>query len=483
MVARAASGTRPRADQPSTASAPRIVASPQTTETNRKRLLIAALVLLALAAIAWYVVRLRAAGPVSYRFAAVEQGDIQQTVSSTGALSAVKTVQVGTQVSGKVVAIFADFNDRVTQGQLVARIDPTLQEQAVRDAQAQLGKAQAQLAQAKAEYDRNVPLANQKFISASEFGTVQVNLSVAQAGVKSAQVTLERARQNLSYTNIYAPISGVVVERNVDAGQTVAASLSAPQLFLIAQDLSQMQILAKVDESDISSIKQGQEVQFTVQPYAGQTFHGSVQQVRLQSVTTDNVVSYTAVVSVANLDGKLLPGMTATVEFVTGSAKNALTVPNGALRYHPSPEELAASGLPATAGQRDTARRRAGGGSTSTGGAAGAGGAARGAGGGGGGGGGGGFGQFGQGGGTRAPRVASAGGGPGTLWTLDANKKLKPIRVRVGLTDNQRTQVTGKDLTNGMQVIVGSMEGVAEASAAPATTNPLAPQRGGGRRF
>jgi HlyD family secretion protein len=452
---------------------------------NKKRIGIIAAVVLVLAAVLWYVMTSRASAAPAYRFATVERGSVQQTVSATGALSAVKTVQVGTQVSGQVAAIYADFNDRVTNGKLLARIDPTLQEQAVRDAQAQLTRAQAQYEQAKAENDRNQPLFAQKFISASEFSTVQVNLSVALAGVKSAQVTLDRARQNLSYTNIYAPISGVVVERDVDVGQTVAASLSAPQLFLIAQDLSQMQILAAVDESDIASIKDSQPVNFTVQSYPGRTFKGVVQQVRLQSKLTDNVVSYTAVVRLENPNGVLLPGMTATVEFITGSASNVLTVPNLALRYRPSPEELAKAGIPAT----DTTRRQPGGGGAGTPGgaapgapgapAAGAPAAGQGAGGAGGrGGAGGAAGSAGQ----RPRRVGGGVGSSGTLYTLDATGKLKAIRVRVGLSDGQRTQVTSDSLQAGMQVIVGTASATSAATTTAPSTNPLTPQRTGGGR-
>lgn len=460
---------------------------------SRKGILIAAVALVAVVAVFWYVRGSRANGDTTYRFATVELGNVQQTVSATGALSAVKTVQVGTQVSGQVAQILVDFNDRVSKGQLLARIDPTLQEQAVRDAQAQLEKAQAQLLQAKQEYDRNAPLAKQQFISATEFGTVQVNLSVAQAGVKSAQVALDKAKQNLSYTNIYAPINGVIIERDVDVGQTVAASLSAPQLFLIAQDLAQMQILAAVDESDISSIKEGQAVKFTVQSFPGRTFNGTVQQVRLQSKLTDNVVSYTAVVTLSNADSQLLPGMTATVEFITGSATNVLTVPNAALRFKPTSDELAASGLPVTTGADSTrggrGRGGAGGASTSVvipgapttptapiaggaagggraSGAAGAGGAAAGA----------GRGRRGTGG-----SGAGGAGSAGSLWALDANKKLKRIPVRVGLSDGQRTQVSGTGLAAGMQVIIGSSGPAVAAPAAP-SANPLAPQGGGGRR-
>ena len=475
MVTSVAPASRPRPEQPRPSSpAPRGPGSPTPGWANRSRILIMAAAVVVLAALAWYFFRSDASGATSYRLGSVTRGEVQQTVKSTGALSAVKTVQVGTQVSGKVVALFVDFNDRVTQGQLLARIDPTLQQQAVTDAQAQLARAQAQLAQARAEYNRNLPLSQDKFISASEFGTVQVNLSVAQAQVKSAQVTLERAKQNLSYTNIYAPINGVVVERNVDAGQTVAASFSAPQIFLIAQDLSQMKIIAAVDESDISSIKQGQAVNFTVQSYPGRTFTGAVQQVRLQSTTTDNVVSYAVVVAVQNPEGQLLPGMTATVEFVTGSARNVLTVPNAALRFRPTAEELAASGLPENAGQ-DTTRRRDAGGSTGAARRAQAGGERR------QGGFGGGFegegGEGGRAGQGQRPRARS--GGFGTIWTENAAGKLEPIRVRTGLSDGQRTQVSSQNpsLKEGVNVIVGSS--LASQSDEPASQSPLTPQRRG----
>jgi HlyD family secretion protein len=465
-------------------------------ESNRRRIIISvSVVVLALLAFWWYRHK-SAQGDTTYRTGAIETGSIKQTVSATGTLNAVKTVQIGTQVSGQVTAEYADFNDHVKKGQLLALIDPTLQQQAVRDAQAQLEKAKAQLSQAQSEYNRNAPLAQQKFISASEFSKFQVNLSVAQATVKSAQVTLDKARQNLSYTNIYSPIDGVVVERNVDVGQTVAASLSAPQLYLIAQDLQQMQILASVDESDIASIKTGQAVQFSVQAYTNQTFTGSVDEVRLQSKLQDNVVSYTVVVKVDNTSGKLLPGMTATVEFITGSADNVMTVPNAALRFTPTPEDLKASGLPPTAG-KDTTRRRGAfgaGGSTQAGGAGAAGAGGQ---------GGGGFGGAGAGGGRagggaagaggaggaagaaggagRTRRAGSGRGGFGTIWVLGADKKIKPYRVRIGLSDGQRTQVMGQGLTVGMQVVIGESSTNVTAPAG-ATANPLTPQRGGGPR-
>ncbi|MCR4339962.1 MAG: efflux RND transporter periplasmic adaptor subunit, partial [Gemmatimonadaceae bacterium] len=302
---------------------------------QRKHIIAAGVAVLVLIAAAWMFTRKSDKEP-PYRFATVERGDLEASVSATGKLGAVTTVQVGTQVSGQVSAIHVDFNDRVKKGQLVARIDPTLQQQAVRDALAGLERVQAERAQALREYDRNKQLFDRKVLTEAEFNNAQYALAIANASMKSAQVTLDRARQNLSYTSIYAPIDGIVVERNVDVGQTVAASLSAPQLFLIANNLSRMQILASVDESDIGLIKDGQEVRFSVQAYPDENFKGTVRQVRLQSVTQENVVNYTAVVEVDNSSGKLLPGMTATVDFLTGAAKNVLLVPNAALRVRPT---------------------------------------------------------------------------------------------------------------------------------------------------
>jgi len=465
--------------------------------TKKTRLAVGAVVVAVAAGALWIYRNAEAHEPPAYRFATVTRGNLESTVSATGALSAVTTVQVGTQVSGQVSQLYVDFNDRVKKGQLLARIDPTLQQQAVLDAQAGLVRAQADLERSKAEYDRNKVLYDQKVLTATEFNTAQYNYTVAQASVKSAQVALDRARKNLSYTEIYAPIDGVVVERNVDVGQTVAASLSAPQLFLIANDLSQMQILASVDESDIGLIHEGQDARFTVQAYPNQTFTGTVRQVRLQSATTENVVNYTVVVSVANPKGTLLPGMTATVEFLTGSANDALIVPNAALRFRPTPEMMAAAGVSATgaprsaadsvafAARRDSLRKaRAAAGGTGSG----VGGAASGQGGAAGGqagatrGGTAGSAPNGAGGasaagGTRS-RSSSGGSRPGIaqLWYVNAAGKPAVMRVRTGLSDGQNTQVIGPDVREGMQVIVGSA--VASTTTPAATsTSPFQQQR------
>lgn len=382
----------------------------------------------------------------AYRTAAVERGNLEATVAATGTLGAVTTVQVGTQVSGQVSAIYADFNSKVKKGQLIARIDPTLQQQAVQDAQAGVERAQATLTQTKLEYDRNKLLHDQKIVTDPEFNTAQLNYQLARANATSAQIALDKARQNLSYTSIYAPIDGVVVERDVDVGQTVAASLSAPQLFVIAKDLSQMQILATVDESDIGQIKNDQPVSFTVQAYPGQTFAGTVRQVRINSTTVNNVVNYTAVVTVANPNGKLLPGMTSTAKFLVGSANDALSVPNAALRFRPPTASNASGNASGTSAAARTRVRSA---------STGAAGAARGA--------------------TRDSTMS-------TLWYVDSTKTLEPIRVHTGLTDGTRTQVIGNGIKEGMQIVVGTSTGTA-APTTDASKNPLQPQtQGAGRR-
>jgi len=367
---------------------------------TRLKITAAAIVAIILAGTAWFHKRADGSEAPVYRSATIQRGSVKPIVSATGTLSAVKTIQVGTQVSGQVAAIYADYNQHVRKGQLLASIDPALQNQAVEEAQAQLERALATMAQAQGDYTRNKQLFEWKVITASEFSAAQSNFSVQKATVKSAQIALERARQNLAYTKIYSPIDGVIIERNVDVGQTVAANFSTPQLFLIANDLSNMQILALVDESDIGAIRNGLPVQFTVQAYPNETFTGTVQQVRLQSKTQDNVVNYTAVVGVHNTTGKLLPGMTATVQFLTGTANDVLIVPNAALRIKPTPALMAQSQTPILL--------------------------------------------------SDAQEPASA-----ILWTLDAAGKLNPVRVHTGLSDETHTEVSGQNLKPGTKIVIG----------------------------
>jgi HlyD family secretion protein len=433
---------------------------------NKIKFTTAALAFSMIGGTTWFYRRADGKEVVPYKTAPITRASLKSTVSATGTLSAVRTVQVGTQVSGQVSKIYVDFNDKVKKGQLLATIDPTLQQQAVQDAQAQLERAQAQLSLAQDTYDRDKKLFDARVITATEFETTQSNFAVQQATVKSAQIALDRARQNLSYTSILAPIDGVIVERNVDVGQTVAASLSAPQIFLIANDLSEMQILASVDESDIGLIKEGQPVRFTVQSYPNQNFTGTVKQVRLQSTTTDNVVNYTAVISVSNATGKLLPGMTATVQFVTGSADNALTVPNVALHIKPTPEMLAQVGL--------TTPKRAASSPDSTTARTGAAAAGRGA-------------WSGAGRTSGAAGVTRSNSQAAALWYLDKQGTLHVTRVHTGLSDGQKTQVEGSGLEEGEQVVTAvtgaAAGGAGGASGAAASTNPFQPSRSGGRRM
>jgi HlyD family secretion protein len=369
-------------------------------------------------------------GAPRYRFATVERGDVEYLVSSTGKLEPVTKVAVGTQVSGIISEILVDFNDQVQKGQVVARIDPTLLESAVRDAQANLARNLAQFQQLQSEYNRIEKLSREGLVSQTEYDTAKYSLAVGRETVSSSEIALARAKQNLSYATIYAPISGTVIERNVDVGQTVAASFSAPQLFLIANDLRRMQILATVDESDIGRIREGQSVRFRVQAYPDRTFEGTVRQVRLQSTLVENVVNYTAVVDVENKDRLLLPGMTATVDFSVETATDVLKIQNSALRFRPTPQMLKT--LKTLAETRERGRR---------------------------------------------PESADGGGRGARLWLLGADEKLSVVPIETGLTDGQWTEISGEGIEEGMEAIAGVV-----SEETPATSNPFAgPQPGPGR--
>jgi HlyD family secretion protein len=416
---------------------------------TRGKLISAAALAATLGGIAWIHQRADASATPQYRTATIERADVRSTVSATGSLGAVRTVEVGTQVSGQVAAVLVDFNSHVKKGQLIARIDPTLQQQAVQDAEAGVARAQAPLTASKLEYDRQNALHEQKIVTESEYNAAVSTYAVAKANLTSAQIALEKARQNLSYTNIYAPVDGVVVERDVDVGQTVAASLSSPKLFVIANDLAKMQILASVDESDIGLIKLGSPVSFSVQSYQNQQFNGTVEQVRLNATTVNNVVSYTTVISVDNADSKLLPGMTATAKFTTASADSVLTVPATALRFNPPADAKSAtkdSTVKPDSAQRArfAAMRAAGGGAGGPG-------------------------------GGNAQRPRQSGNRTGTLYTLGADGKLVSHRVMIGITDGQKTEIKSRDLKEGNSIVVGAA--TATAAATPAASNPLQPQQ------
>ncbi len=394
--------------------------------SSRRRFSLAVLALVVLAGAGYgYWRRGAGDGALRYRFATVERGDVEYLVSSTGKLEPVTKVAVGTQVSGIISEILVDFNDQVQRGQIVARIDPTLLESAVRDAQANLARNLAQLQQLQSEYNRIEKLSRDGLVSQTEYDTAKYSLEVGRETVSSSEIALARAKQNLSYATIYAPISGTVIERNVDVGQTVAASFSAPQLFLIANDLRRMQILATVDESDIGRIREGQTVRFRVQAYPDRTFEGTVRQVRLQSTLVENVVNYTVVVDVENKDRLLLPGMTATVDFSVQTATDVLKIQNSALRFRPTAEMLA------------TLRESGG----------------------------------------RRPHRSEAGGTGARLWVLGADGNFSVIPIETGLTDGQWTEISGEGIEKGMEAIAGVI-----SEEAPATSNPFAgPQPGPGR--
>lgn len=433
----------------------------------KRWMLVAAVVVVAGAAAAYVTLR-RDGGSPSYRFVTVERGNIDAVVSATGTLSAVTTVQVGTQVSGLISQLLVDFNDRVEKGQVIARLDTTLLESNLRDVEASLERSRAEIRQAERDYERISSLYQQGISAVADFNKAQYSLDVARAQVKSAEASLARAQQNLAYATITAPVSGIVVERAVDVGQTVAASLSAPRLFTIANDLSEMQILAPVDESDIGQIKEGQQVRFTVKTYPERKFEGVVKQVRLQSTIDQNIVNYTVVIGVRNPDGKLLPGMTATVEFVIASAENVLKVSNAALRFRP-PEALAAE-VRARFQKEMAARRTAQGEGTPGQRPEGAGAdPAPGR-------------PSGNGGGNGFPGASGNGSRSGrdfsVLYYVAADGNLAMMPVRPGITDGQSTEVRGRQLEAGMQVIAGMTQSAQKASTNPfQSTQPSGPPR------
>lgn len=413
---------------------------------GRYKLVVAILIVLAVPIAAFGYLHRSAEDAAVYRFVRVERGDLEAVVSATGTLDAVTTVQVGTQVSGIISEIFVDYNDRVEAGQAVARIDPTLLEIAVREAEADLERIEAQLRDAERDWQRVEELYRDQVVAEVDYHQARYELEAARAAATVAEVGLEKARQNLAYATIYAPIAGTVVERGVDVGQTVAASFSAPELFKIAGDLARMQILASVDESDIGQIAEGQAARFTVQAYPEASFDGTVRQVRLQSTTEENVVNYTVVVDVDNATGKLLPGMTATVDFLVEAAAGVLAVPNAALRFRPTDEMLAALRERRSverSGQSDARTRQTG---------------ER------------------QGEGKATGEAASD---VVLLWHLDAEGRPAATPVRTGISDGRSTEIEALKaaIEPGLQVIAG----VSSGSSSTSSTNPFQNQQSSNR--
>ncbi|HTN49645.1 MAG TPA: efflux RND transporter periplasmic adaptor subunit [Burkholderiaceae bacterium] len=308
---------------------------------------LAAAVLLAVGA--WWLSRSGDEAP-KYRLARVERGPLTATVSSTGTLNPVTSVQVGTQVSGQIKELFVDFNSPVKEGQLIARIDPETFQYRMRQAEADLEAARSSLnrsrvAQANSQRDlqRTKELVARNFVSPAELDRAQSTFDLAAAEVRTAEAVVQQreaqlasARIDLSRTDIRAPVDGVVIKRSVDVGQTVAASLQAPELFIIAKDLRDMQVETSIDEADVGRIRVGQRATFTVDAFPGRTFSGEVRTVRKAPQNAQNVVTYIAIVSAINDRGELLPGMTANVRIVTDTRESVLKVQNGALRFRPA---------------------------------------------------------------------------------------------------------------------------------------------------
>ncbi|MFZ3122529.1 MAG: efflux RND transporter periplasmic adaptor subunit [Thermodesulfovibrionales bacterium] len=314
-----------------------------------KKILIGIAIVIVLGIVVFIAFRKKENG-LNFRTEKISKGDIVETVTASGNVNAVTTVLVGTQVSGTIKTIYADFNSPVKRGQLIAQIDPATFEAQVEQARANLLYAKANLEKADASFidakrtmERNKALFSKDLIARSEVDTAETNyetskaqINASKAQIAQAEASLKVAETNLRYTRIISPVNGIVVSRNVDVGQTVAASFQTPTLFTIAQDLTKMQIDTNVAEADIGKVKQGQTVEFTVDAYPDSPFKGSVSEIRNAPITVQNVVTYDVVVKVHNPELKLKPGMTANVSIIVSSKKDVLRIPNAALRFRPS---------------------------------------------------------------------------------------------------------------------------------------------------
>ncbi len=454
----------------------------------RRHWIIAILTVLAVAALA--VFQLKRNDNAQYFTAKVDRGDISQVVEATGTINAVTTVQVGSQVSGTVSRLYADFNSRVKRGQVIAQIDPSLFQGSLLQAKADLANARASVAtananlqkalalqiQTTADYERAKALTAQRVMSTQQLDLAKANYDSAVAGssaadaqVKQAEAQVQQreaavsvAQTNLDYTTIRAPIDGTVIARNVDVGQTVAASLQAPTLFTIAQDLTKMQVYASTDESDVGAIRPNQLVTFKVDAYPKENFGGRVSQVRMNATTVQNVVTYNTIIDFDNPEMKLFPGMTAYTTIPVTSATNVLRVPNGALRFKPDmpAEEIRALyqkyGIDGGGGAQSIANQRAENVHPESSGGRGNGRTA---------------------GEQKIPNRPVPTAAPpldvAVLWKLRPDKTLEPVRIRPGITDHTVTEVA--ELFNGSlmdneELVTGSV--LAGPKMGPGMTSP-----------
>ena len=437
-----------------------------------KKTLIWTAMVVAIAAAAFLLLGGRKRGEAKYRTAVVDKGNVTQTVAATGTLSAVTTVKVGSVVSGNVAALHADFNKQVKKGDLLAELDPVPFQEKVNQSKAALEKAQVDARNSEIALRRQKALWAQQLAAQADLDQAQANYDSAVAAVNQAKAMLSSSETDLRNSRIIAPIDGVVVDRQYDVGQPVAASFQAPTIFTIAQDLTKMQVSADVSESDIGMCKVDQPVRFTVDAYPDQTFRGKIAQIRLNATVNQNVVTYPVIIEVNNEDLALRPSMTANVSIDVATVKDVLRVPNAALRFRPEESEKApekptpqavagqAPGGPAQGGPGGgQGRGRSGGGPMGD--------ASR---------------QF-----DRA-----AGGGPRkkagqTVYTLPSSvaesADLKPIEIRTGITDGRFTQVASGDLKPGDTVIVGLVTTKADATAGRPPGMGGGGPAGGGRRF
>lgn len=403
-----------------------------------KKWIIIAVVLLAGAGLAGWWWKHRADEAPQYLTVAVARGDLTQLVTATGQLNPVTNVQVGSQISGTIAKLFADYNSAVTQNQVIVQIDSGTYQANVSQAEGDLANAKAGLELAQVNANRAKELFESKLIPQSDFDQSVATLHQAEAVVKIKSASLQKAQVDLSRCTIYSPVDGIVISRNVDVGQTVAASLSAPTLFVIANDLTKMQIDANVSEADVGNVEVDQNVDFTVDAFPERKFHGQVMQIRNSPITVQNVVTYDTVIAVNNRDLKLKPGMTANVSIIVAERNDALKIPNAALRFRP----------PDTTATGTVARAQSGGGRP---------------------GGGGGGGNWG---GRKRERSPTR-----KVYILGADDKPKPVEIKTGITDGIATEVIEGELKESDKVIISSN------SRQATTQQPASPFGPGMRRF
>lgn len=392
-----------------------------TIKRSLKWILIVAILALGGAGIGWWWHRHNQDG-TQYQTATVSRREMTQTVTATGQLNPVTNVTVGCQISGIIQNLYVDFNSPVKKGQLIAQIDPASYKAIVQQTEGDLANTKATRDLAQINAKRSKQLFDAKLISDSDYDTAMATLHQAEATVMVKEASLSMAKINLAYCSIYSPVDGIVISRNVDVGQTVAASLSAPTLFTIANDLTKMQIDANVAEADIGGVAEGQAVDFTVDAFSYRTFHGTVVQIRNAPITVQNVVTYDTVIAVDNPDMKLKPGMTANVAVIIAHRDEVLSLPNAALRFRPA--EAITNTVPAAAGSAASKHDK----------------------------------------GER--RFAR------TAYTLQAGKPV-PAKIKIGISDGIFTEVT-EGLSESNQVITGAIY-----KAGAQQNNPLA----GGMRF